>query len=191
MEHTSLSDARPADPADATDDGAMTGPDEVARPLAGPTTFDGLYRGEYDRLVRVATLICGSQATAEEVVQGAFLRVHRRWDELDNPAGYLRTSVVNGCRDDRRRQGRFERRKPLLAVEDRATDAPDDALIGARVDLVAAMGSLPSKQRAALVLRFYGGFRESEIAEALEVPGGTVKTLLRRGLERLRKEIQP
>ena len=192
MEQPNRADALVADAVNA-DDGADEVIDAATAPRAvpGPVTFDALYRNEYDRMVRVATLMSGSQATAEELVQTAVVRVHGRWAELDNPGAYLRTCVVNGSRDIHRRHGRFERRKPLLAVPERAADAPDDAQIGDRVDLVAALQTLPAKQRAALVLRFYGGLRESEIAEALGVPGGTVKTLLRRGLERLRKEITP
>jgi RNA polymerase sigma-70 factor (sigma-E family) len=193
MEHLDLSDERtgPADPTVAE----LIGPDAAGGAdlpmVPGPTTFDAFYADEYDRMVRVGTLICGSQATAEEVVQTAFIQVHQRWDELDNARAYLRASVVNGVRDGQRRHGRFEERKALLAVPDRATDAPDAAQIGDRMDLVTALHALPARQRAALVLRFYGGYREAEIAEALGVPGGTVKTLLRRGLARLRKEITP
>ena len=59
-----------------------------------------------------------------------------------------------------------------------------------RADLVAALRKLPLRQRSALVLRFYGGFSESEIAETLGVARGTVKSLVHRGLEQLREEIK-
>jgi RNA polymerase sigma-70 factor (sigma-E family) len=146
-----------------------------------PSAFTALYLHEYVGLVRLAFLILGSREQAEEVVQDAFVRLHGRWRRVDNPGGYLRTSVVNGCRDARRRLVRYRAREPRLAVRAETYDTPDE--------LSDALATLPVRQRAVLVLRFYGGMNEAEIAATLGIRPGTVKSSLHRGLERLRREL--
>src|SRR5215470_1874637 len=82
-----------------------------------------LYEREREPMVRLAVLLVGSLAVAEEVVQDAFVVVSQRWNELDNPGGYLRTTVVNACRMQLRRHA-TERRH---AVDDvRVVDAPTE-----------------------------------------------------------------
>lgn len=63
--------------------------------IAAGMSFDALYRSAYADMVRLAWLLVGSRAVAEEVVQDAFLAVHQRWETIDNPGGYLRRAVVN------------------------------------------------------------------------------------------------
>jgi RNA polymerase sigma-70 factor (sigma-E family) len=156
---------------------------EPTAPDRSPAAFSALYLHEYVGLVRLAYLILGSRELAEEVVQDAFVRLHGRWRRVDNPGGYLRTSVVNGCRDVRRRLVRYRAREPRLAVRAETYDAPDE--------LSDALAALPVRQRAVLVLRFYGGMSEAEIATTLGIRPGTVKSSLHRGLERLRRELAP
>lgn len=155
--------------------------------VASSEPFDDFYRAEYPAILRVAFLIVGTRESAEELVQDAFVRVHQRWGRLDQPGSYLHTCVVNACRDRLRRRGRLAQRMPLL-VADQIMAAPVEPG-GERTDLVEALAALPVRQRAALVLRFYGGFNEAEIAEVPGVRPGTVKSLVHRGLERLREEI--
>lgn len=163
---------------------------DVVTPSAA--AFETFYDREFDAMVRVAFLIVGSTETAEELVQDAFIRVHQRWTQLDAPRAYLRTAVVNGCRDRIRRRVRWRQRVPLLAAEPSAAEhAAHHDGSGERADLVAALRGLPLRQRSALVLRFYGGFTEAEIATTLGVQPGTVKSLIHRGLESLRTEIEP
>ncbi|CAN5662764.1 hypothetical protein BH20ACT1_BH20ACT1_06640 [soil metagenome] len=76
------------------------------------TSLDELFRREYAPMVRLATLLVGSDAVAEELVQDAFVAVHRRSSSVDNPGGYLRTSVVNACRSHQRRAALERRRLP-------------------------------------------------------------------------------
>jgi len=148
-----------------------------------PADFATLYHGEYDRLVRMAYLILGSREVAEEIVQDAFVRLHGRFTKVEAPRAYLRTSVVNGCHDVHRRLQRYRRREPALMVRDEVVDSPDE--------LADALARLTARQRAALVLRYYEGLQEAEIAQALGVKVGTVKSLLHRGIEQLRNELQP
>ena len=150
---------------------------------AQPTTFEAFYASEYLGAVRFAYLILSELGVAEEVAQDAFVALHGRWAQLDRPAAYLRTTVVNGCRDVQRRRGRLAERQHLLVGDDRTEDRPDE--------LADVLALLPLRQRAALVLRFWAGLSEAEIAEVLGVRPGTVKSLVHRGLAQLRKEIRP
>ncbi len=148
--------------------------------------FDELYQREYEPMVRVAVLLLGGQDRAEEVVHDAFARVYERWDKVDNHGGYLRTAVVNRCRDVQRRW--LVERRTAASRQPDATDAGEVAL-GAN-ELVDALASIPSKRRAALVLRFYADLTEADIATTLDVAPGTVKSLISRGLADLRKVVE-
>ena len=151
------------------------------RAAAADTSFEALYAREATAMSRVAYLLVGSPELAQELVHDAFARLYERWDEVDNPGGYLRTCVVNGCRDSLRRR--------LLSDRER-TDVREDAQLGAD-HLVDALAQLPHRQRAAIVLRYYEDRSEADIAELLGVRPGTVKSLLHRGLANLREVIEP
>ena len=144
-------------------------------------TFESLYADEVDAMARLAFLMVGSEAQAEELVHDAFARLYERWDRVDNPGGYLRTCVVNGCKDRLRRR-EVERRHAAAAPG--ATEAATEHL----ADVLAA---LPYRQRAAVVLRYYEDRSEADIADLLGVRPGTVKSLLHRGLANLREVIEP
>jgi RNA polymerase sigma-70 factor (sigma-E family) len=141
--------------------------------------FIALYRSEYPNMVRLAISLTGDPDIAEDVAQDAFARVQGRLSSLENPGGYLRTVVVNLCRDRHRRRS-LERRHP--------PPAPDGLSLQAS-ELVDTLMRLPFKQRAVLVLRYWGDWTEAEIAEAVDCRPGTVKTLASRGLAALRKEV--
>jgi RNA polymerase sigma-70 factor (sigma-E family) len=144
--------------------------------------FVGFYRREYERAVRLAWLLTGSQAAAEDVVQDAMAGIYRRFARIDAPDAYLRRAVVNLARtwqrDERRRRDRvsmLERERPVLEAADAA--------------LLEAIQRLPYRQRAVIVARYWGGWSESEIAQALGCRRGTVKSLASRALDRLREEV--
>ncbi|MCA1691013.1 MAG: sigma factor-like helix-turn-helix DNA-binding protein [Acidimicrobiales bacterium] len=143
------------------------------------SSFEELYRAEYQRMVRVAFLLVGGGA-AEEVTQDAFARVFERWGTLDRPAGYLRMCVVNGSRDVLRRRRLAMWRRP---------DPVPDPLLGAD-ELLDALSCLPPTRRAAVVLRYYEDLSEADIASALGVRPGTVKSMLHRSLQQLREVIE-
>ncbi len=132
-------------------------------------------------MVRLAALLVGSDAVAEELVQDAFVAVHRRWASVTNPGGYLRTSVVNACRSYQRRAALERRRRPQPA-EPAHLEADE---------LWDALERLPAKQRAAIVLRYYQDASETDIAADLGVRPATVRSLVHRGLKKLRREIEP
>ncbi|MCB0978105.1 MAG: SigE family RNA polymerase sigma factor [Acidimicrobiales bacterium] len=161
----------------SSDDGAT-----VTRLHAVRTSgFDDLYRTEVAGLVRTATLIVGSRPVAEDLVQDAFVRVHAKWDRIDNPPAYARRAVVNACRSHLRRRAVERRHLGTLSVEVAELEARE---------LLDALAQLPSKQRAAIVLRFYSGLSERETADALDCPTGTVGSLVHRGLATLRTRIE-
>jgi RNA polymerase sigma-70 factor (sigma-E family) len=153
-------------------------PDPTTSVTAG---FEDLFRQEYVPMVRLAVLLLGNEAEAEEVVQDAFALVHERWDRLVRPGGYLRGCVVNRCRDLLRRRRiaqRLGRRSEPTAVAELEAD-----------HLIDALGVLPPKRRAAVVLRYYDGCSEREIADILGVRPGTVKSMLHRALAQLREVV--
>ena len=114
-------------------------------------------------------------------MQEAFAKVFERWSRLDEPGGYLRTAVVNGARSELRK--REVRRR--IGLTRRALPPPVE-----QDYLIDALETLPPKQKTALVLRFYGDLSEKEIAEAMGVRPGTVKSTTSRGLAALRKAIE-
>jgi len=152
----------------------------ILDPLTAPT-FEALYASDYQPLVRLAVLMLDERGRAEEVVQDSFAKVYERWANLDNPAGYLRTCVVNGCREVlRRRRLAYWRQGPQTATF---------SVLGAD-DLLPALSCLAPKRRAAVVLRYYLDLSEAEIADTLGIRPGTVKSMLHRSMAQLREVIE-
>lgn len=167
------------------------GPGSVAPPglaaiagAAGSNELTALYQAQHDRLVRLAFVLTGSREVAEDVVQDSFVRLYKHWDAADQPERYVRQIVVNECRSHHRRAGRERDRRAKLYVVDSTYDRHG-------VELADVLLELPYRQRAAIVLRFYSDLGEVEIAEVLGCRPGTVGSLIHRGLERLRKVIEP
>jgi RNA polymerase sigma factor (sigma-70 family) len=150
---------------------------------AGEGRFEEVYRSSYPRMTRIAFLMTGSNETAEEVVQDAFVALYQRLDDVAEPAGYLYRSVVNGCRARRRRQAVAER---LGAPRPRADVLPPDL-----DETWQALRQVAPRRRAALVLRYYADLPLAEIARTLECSTGTVKSLIHRGLAQLKEVIEP
>jgi RNA polymerase sigma-70 factor (sigma-E family) len=146
----------------------------------------GLYREHYRSLVRLASLLVDDIGECEELVQDAFVRVYRgaALREPDRAPAYLRSAVLNAARSHLRR--REVRRRHLTAVRDPVASAEDGAVASDETRRVlAALRSLPDRQREVLTLRFYMELSESEIAETLGISTGSVKTHAHRGLAAL------
>lgn len=141
-------------------------------------------------LLRFAVVLTGSRASAEDVVQEVLMRANARWrriGQLDNPEAYVRRMVVNEYISTRRRWGRMV---PTADV-DPGHRVPDPATAQADRDaLQAELRRLPPRQRAVLVLRYYLGLSDQEIADELGCTAGTVRGYASRALAGLRVELR-
>jgi RNA polymerase sigma-70 factor (sigma-E family) len=144
-----------------------------------------LFIEHYDGLCRLASLLLGDQAGAEEVVQEAFLRTFSGWWRIRNPERahwYLRTAVVNQSRSRLRRRNtedRSNRTSYATDPERQAVGGPDS--VGGSDDaltVIDAVRGLPPRQRETVILRYYEDLPEAEIAKALGCSVGTVKSQL-------------
>ena len=156
-----------------------------------------LYQAHALGLVRMAKIMLGDQTAAEDIVQDAFLGLFRKWPSLedqDRALGYLRASVVNGCRAAYRGRTRHDRALRLTPATAETVSAEESVLLGeANREVIAALRALPARQREALVPRYYLDLTEDQAAEAMNVSRGTVKSATSRGrtaLARMLKEDQ-
>ncbi len=157
---------------------------------ADPVDLHALYNAHWRYLVRMAALLVDDITSAEDVVQDAFVALHRKSDSLRDPdaaLGYLRTSVVNLSRSVIRR--RQVARKHLKVAEPEATAGADhDVLLrDEHRAALRAVKALPRHQREVLVLRYWSGLSEREIAAALAISPGSVKSAASRGLAALQR----
>ena len=158
----------------------IAGPDETQAMVAE------LHRTHYVSLVRLAGRLLDERTLAEEVVQDAFLAVHdgRARPRSGKEAPYLRSMVMNGARSRLRRR-QLHDRLPHEAPRT-ACPAEDAALLHCeRERLLAAVRMLPARQRQVLTLRYFDDLSEAQIAAALGISAGSVKTHASRGLRTL------
>ncbi|MXZ95981.1 MAG: sigma-70 family RNA polymerase sigma factor [Acidimicrobiaceae bacterium] len=164
--------------------GDGSGSEPARAPVNGYDGFEGLFAAKRVPMLRLATLLVGSPAIAEEVVQDAFSAVNERWETVERPAAYLKTSVVNGCAGILRRRT-IEQRYRAARVEVADSDIPEQL-----IDLRSALDRLSDRQRLAVVLRYFADLPDDQIAEALGVRPATVRSLVHRALAALRKELE-
>ncbi len=161
-------------------------------PTAARSEVLAVYEAHYTSFVRLAILLGNDRHTAEDLVHEAFIKLHSHWGRLDDRSrapGYVRSTIVNLSRGRRRRQAIGLRK--VIDAPGVAPSAEEAVLARERRDsVVAALGRLSGRQRECLVLRHYGQLTESEIADAVGVSVGSVRTHVRRGLERLQEELQ-
>jgi RNA polymerase sigma-70 factor (sigma-E family) len=151
-----------------------------------------LFREHHVELVRLALLMVGDLATAEDVVQDAFEHLHRRWGRLREPGAglaYARSSVMNGCRSVHRRSAVARKHAPRLAGP--VIHSPDAATgLAEHGELLTALRSLSRRQREVLVLRFYADLDAAEIAATLRISASTVRSTTSRGLAELARLLE-
>ena len=161
-----------------------------------------LYHAHWHRLVRLAWLLLRDQLAAEDVVQDAFVATHRSWSAIRDGGrvvGYLQTAVVNGCRSvqrhdvvvDRQNLARRGRRRRPGTRQPRQRRDPRPRTRPSATPSWTPCAPCPSRQREVLVLRYYSDLSEAQIAHALEISPGAVKTHAHRGLTALRRTIDP
>lgn len=152
--------------------------------VADAYDLERLYREHYRTLVRLASILVDDVATCEEIVQDAFVAVLRRsggWDTADRAPAYLRSAVLNRARSHLR--GQQVRRRWLRSADPPGPHADRD--VTESTAMLAALRSLPARQREVLALRYYLDLSEADIAATLGIAVGSVKTHAHRGLAAL------
>lgn len=148
-----------------------------------------LYQAHAVGLIRLAIVMLGDRGAAEDVVQDAFLGLYRHWDRLADPGNaltYVRSAVLNRCRNALRQRGQRDRHDRLDPGPVTSESAEAVALIGEeRRRILAAVRRLPDRQREALVCRYYLEMSEEETARAMTISRGTVKSTTSRAIAAL------
>lgn len=150
-------------------------------PASNNSEFTIFYRAEHELQVRRAALMLGSGEAAHDVVHEAMVSMYRRWSTIDAPGSYLNRAVLNGCRQVVRTRAAQQRMEQRLRPVD--NDSSHDDL------LFDVLARLPFNQRAAVVMRFFAGMTEPEIADALDARPGSIGPWIHRALATMRKEL--
>ena len=182
-------DAVPARPITVTDTLLASATlDSVKTESDATRAVTAIYSTHYRSLVRLAVLLVRDVATAEEVVQESFIAMHTSWRRLrdsDKALSYLRQSVVNRSRSVLRHRVVVDRNAPKAAPDMPSAEQGAISLLE-RSPVIAALRTLPPRQREALVLKFYADLSEAQIAAAMGISRGAVKSHTARGLATLR-----
>ena len=177
---------------DATVPAAFMTPAAAGQGRSRDRAVTELYAAHYRALVRLAVLLVRDLPTAEDVVQDSFVAMHDGWQRLrdaESAPAYLRSAVLNRCRSVLRHR----------AVADKHVQKPPPDMPSAehgvlvlveRSAMVAALRKLPGRQREAIVLRYYADLSEAEIAAAMGISRGAVKSHTARGMAALRAELE-
>lgn len=165
---------------------------ELKRGTRARNEFESFVAGSTDELLRTGYLLAWDPAEAEDLVQETLLRVAKRWPRvrsMDHPLAYARRILTNLALDGAKRRTR--RRQELNGRPPEPSQSPLDeaAAVETRSELVTALGRLPPRQRAVLVLRYFVDLPETEVAATLGCSLGTVKSTASRALSRLEHEL--
>ena len=147
-----------------------------------------IYTTHYNQLVRLAVMLVHDVQTAEEVVQDAFEAMHMAWRRLrdrEKALSYLRQAIVNRSRSVLRHRKVVELHPPKPAPDEQSAEHAALTLIE-RSAVTSALRTLPGRQREAVVLRYYGDFSEADIATAMGISRGAVKSHTARAMAALK-----
>ena len=151
-----------------------------------------IYTLHYSQLVRLAVMLVHDVQTAEEVVQDAFEAMHVAWRRLrdtEKALSYLRQSIVNKSRSVLRHRKVVEMHAPKPAPDEQSAEHAALTLME-RTAVTSALRTLPERQREAIVLRYYGDFSEADIAKAMGISRGAVKSHTARAMAALRSVLE-
>lgn len=151
--------------------------------MARDDEFDDFAIGASPRLLRLALLLVGDRAAAEDLLQDVLERLYMAWPRVTDPDAYARRALANAATN----RWRYRSRRPevpLTVDHDIAVAGPEPT---DRDVLLAALATLPQGQRAAVVLRFFEDLSVEQVAVALGCSTGTVKSQTARALPRLRE----
>jgi RNA polymerase sigma-70 factor (sigma-E family) len=168
---------------------------QTARDSPDSPSVTSVFRAHHAELVRLAVLLLGDRPSAEDVVQDVFTRLCGR-DLLpagDGALAYVRAAVLNRCRSVLRRRALARRiggARELPGGDATQQSAEQEAILAEdRRQVLAALAGLPSRRREVLVLRYWLGLPEAEIAQVLGISPGTVKSTAARGLAALARDL--
>ena len=184
--------ARPTSVTETLVAGAMVGAAPEKLDMTADEAVTQLYSNHYRSLVRLAGLLVRDEPTAEEVVQECFIAMHDGWRRLreeDKALSYLKQAVVNRSRSVLRHRSVVDRNAPKPAPDMPSAEHGAITLLE-RSAVVAALRTLPPRQREALVLRYYGDLSEAQIAGAMGISKGAVKSHTARAMIALRSVLE-
>jgi RNA polymerase sigma factor (sigma-70 family) len=138
-------------------------------------------KAEWLKLTRLAYSVIGDRQVAEELVQEAYIRLQKAGDRVENREAFLRVTVINRCKSYSVRRSK-ERAQLWRNAESSTPHEIDETLL--------ALRKLGVKYRTVLALRYYEDLSIDEIAEVIGTRPGTVKSLIHRGLAKLRTELE-
>jgi RNA polymerase sigma-70 factor (sigma-E family) len=183
-------DAVPARPITVTTDTLLADAslESVSAEWDAARAVTAIYTTHYRSLVRLAVLLVRDVATAEEVVQDSFIAMHAAWRRLrdtEKALSYLRQSVVNRSRSVLRHRVVVDKNAPKPAPDMPSAEQGAISLLE-RSAVISALRTLPPRQREALVLKYYADLSEAQIATAMGISRGAVKSHTARGVAALR-----
>jgi RNA polymerase sigma-70 factor (sigma-E family) len=155
---------------------------------ASDTDFRQFVDMRYTDLLRLAYALTGSAHEAEDLVQGALVKVMRRWGRVDDPMAYLRRVMINQRTSGWRR---FGAREVVTAAPPDRPVGDGTATVDDRLAVLAALRRLPPRMRAVVALRYVADLSEADTATTLGCSVGTVKSQTAKGLARLREALDP
>jgi RNA polymerase sigma-70 factor (sigma-E family) len=177
---------------DAMMPAVFTAPGTVCKGRSVDWAVTDLYSLHYRALVRLAVLLVRDIPTAEDVVQDSFVAMHEGWRWLrnaDSALAYLRHAVLNRCRSVLRHRAVVDKHLPNPPPD--MPSAEDGALVRLEQSaVVAALRRLSGRQREAIVLRYYADFSEAEVAAAMGISCGAVKSHTARAMAALRADLE-
>lgn len=164
---------------------------DASMTAASQSRMAELYAAHADRAGRLAYFLIGNRHTAEDIVQDAFVRAFGRFRDLRNPSAfgpYLLRTIVNLTKKHHRRKSieRSVLQRTITWRGETTTAGPESSVDD---EMFHALQGLPQRQRAALVLRYYGDLSESQAAEALDCSVGALNSLVNHGLKKLRQQM--
>jgi RNA polymerase sigma-70 factor (sigma-E family) len=154
----------------------------------GRDDFEQFVAGRSTVLLRTAYLLCaGDRGAAEDLLQDVLERMYPKWRRIrTNPEAYARVALANASANRWRSRSRRVRETPLTDAPVPSVRGPEKEVVD-RDEVVRALGELPDRMRAVIVLRFFDDLSEADTAAALGCSVGTVKSQTSRGLIRMRE----
>ena len=151
-----------------------------AKDTVSDHSFEEFYGNNFNKLLKTAFFMTLSEEVAEDIVQESFAKAYLKWNKVEFPFSYVEKAVVNGCKSWHRHNN-VERKNVEYAFRD-TTDVPDE--------LFDILLSLSKKQRIAIVLRYYQGSSDEEIARILSLRRSSVPSLISRALSAMKEKLQ-